>query len=279
MKIKIGIIGIGCVGSAILKDFKEKGVDVICYDKYKNGGIGSLEDTLICDIILLCLPTLYSNIKKEYNKTPLIEICTQLQLYNYNGLVVIKSTVEPETTDTFSKKFKLKFAHNPEFLSASTAYEDFKNQNHIVIGYPSNLDKHLLKPLIDFYKKYYPKAQLSIINSTESELMKIIVNNFYAVKIQFFNEIYLLSQKINISYENVKNTMLKNNWINPMHTDVPGTDGKLSYGGMCFPKDTNALNEYMLSNKTPNMVLQATINERNILRNDHENCELLDNNE
>ncbi len=35
--------------------------------------------------------------------------------------------------------------------------------------------------------------------------------------------------------------MLKNNWINPMHTKVPGNDGQLSYGGKCFPKDTKAL--------------------------------------
>ena len=39
--------------------------------------------------------------------------------------------------------------------------------------------------------------------------------------------------------------MLTNNWINPSHTNIPGPDGLISYGGMCFPKDTNALNEYM----------------------------------
>ena len=62
--------------------------------------------------------------------------------------------------------------------------------------------------------------------------------------------------------------MLKNNWINPMHTQVPGTDGQLSYGGMCFPKDTNALNQYMKRKNSPNAVLNATIEERNILRTD-----------
>lgn len=56
--MKIGIIGIGCVGSAILKDFTEKSIHVVVYDKYKNGGIGSLEDTLLCDILFLCLPTM-----------------------------------------------------------------------------------------------------------------------------------------------------------------------------------------------------------------------------
>ena len=66
--------------------------------------------------------------------------------------------------------------------------------------------------------------------------------------------------------------MLKNNWINPMHTNVPGPDGKLSYGGLCFPKDTNALNMYMKKLNSPNKLLESTIVERNEMRNDHDNC-------
>jgi UDP-glucose 6-dehydrogenase len=98
--------------------------------------------------------------------------------------------------------------------------------------------------------------------------MKLGVNNFYAVKIQFFNEIYLLSKKLDISFDIVRDTMIKNNWINPMHTIVPGNDGKLSYGGECFPKDTNALNQFMIKNNIPNGVLNSTINERNLFRNE-----------
>ena len=63
--------------------------------------------------------------------------------------------------------------------------------------------------------------------------------------------------------------MLKNDWINPMHTVVPGTDGKLSYGGYCFPKDTNALLEFMKKNNSPSEVLEATISERNKMREEN----------
>ena len=65
--------------------------------------------------------------------------------------------------------------------------------------------------------------------------------------------------------------MLKNKWINPMHTNVPGVDGKLSYGGYCFPKDTNALLNHMKREGTHCKVLEATIIERNIMRDDHVN--------
>ena len=66
--------------------------------------------------------------------------------------------------------------------------------------------------------------------------------------------------------------MLKNGWINPMHTTVPGPDGEISYGGLCFPKDTNALNKYMKRENTPNKVLEACIKERNEMRDDNNNC-------
>ena len=66
--------------------------------------------------------------------------------------------------------------------------------------------------------------------------------------------------------------MIKNNWINKMHTTIPGPDGNISYGGLCFPKDSNALLKYMQKNDTPSSILQASINERNQMRNDNDNC-------
>ena len=62
--------------------------------------------------------------------------------------------------------------------------------------------------------------------------------------------------------------MLSNNKITSSHTQFPGHDGQLSYGGMCFPKDSNALYQFMKKNKVPCKVLEATILERNEMRND-----------
>ena len=56
-----------------------------------------------------------------------------------------------------------------------------------------------------------------------------------------------------------------------MHTTVPGPDGKLSYGGYCFPKDTNALLQFMKNKNTPHKVLNSVVEERNEIRDDHTN--------
>ena len=262
---KIGIIGIGMVGNAIYQSFLKKGLNVLVYDKYKN--IGKFDNILHTDIVFLCLPTLYNEDLKSYNKEAIDSVCWTLNEYNYTGLVVIKSTVEPETIQSLSLKYNLKLIHNPEFLTARTAFDDFENQSHIVIGKSAELDADDLSPLIKLYKTNYPKAEISICSSTESELMKIAINNFYAVKIQFFNELFFLSDKLSdVNYQNIRNLMLKNNWIHPQHTTVPGPDGKHSYGGMCFPKDTNAFLQFMINKKSPHKIIKAAIEERNELR-------------
>ena len=64
--------------------------------------------------------------------------------------------------------------------------------------------------------------------------------------------------------------MLKNDWINPMHTKVPGTDGKLSYGGMCFPKDTKALIHTGMHFRSPLTLLNEVVALNNLVREDNE---------
>ena len=123
----------------------------------------------------------------------------------------------------------------------------------------------------EFYEEHYPKASISICIEKESESMKIMCNSFYASKVMLFNEYYLLCCKNGANYDVIKNLMLKNNWINSMYTNVPGPDGSLGYGGACFPKDTQALCEYMKSYNSPSIILESVIEEKDAVRNLHTN--------
>lgn len=268
---KVGIVGLGFVGGAIYKSFILKEIEVYTYDKYKNGGIGDLESLLSTDFIFLCLPTLFDEKKNSYNKEAIYETCAYLQKKNYSGLVIIKSTVEPETTNKLTNKYDLKFIHNPEFLTARTAFNDFHNQKHIVLGLGGNCyEKDLIK-VKDFYSTIFPLANISVCNCLESESMKIMCNSFYASKIMLFNEYYLLCKKNGSNFNVIKDLMLKNDWINPMHTNVPGPDGKMGYGGACFPKDTKALYQYMKSQNLNSLVLESVIKQNEKIRNQKQN--------
>ena len=157
--MKIGIIGLGFVGSAIKSSFALKKIDVFGYDKFKDGGIGSLSDMFQKDILFLCLPTPFDEKEMCYDITSIRETCKILKDNVYSGLIVIKSTLEPTTTDNLSKEFDLKIIHNPEFLTEVTAFEDFHNQKHIVLGKGINVLDEELNKLNKLYNEYYPDAE------------------------------------------------------------------------------------------------------------------------
>jgi len=278
----VGIVGLGVLGTAILETLKLFNLSTKCYDKYKTINLGDnicsgINELINCNFIYLCLPTPYvednnGNGNGAYDKTELYNVVDELDTYNYSGLIIIKSTVEPGTTENILNKYhNLKIIHNPEFLTARTAADDFINQKHIVLGIPSTLVNKDYDIIVKFYETYFPDAKLSICNSKESECMKIACNSFYATKIQFLTEIKLLCDKLNIDYNNVKDLMLNNEWINPMHTNIPGPDGKLSFGGACFPKDTRALNSFMKTNNVHNQVINAVVEENKKMR-DRNTC-------
>lgn len=273
--LKISVIGLGFVGHAIYQVLAKIGfienVTLFGYDKYKQIGTGKIDRCLDTDIMFLALPTQFNEITGQYDKEAIYETCDYLS-NRYHGVLLLKSTVEPGTTQKLAERYTdLKFIHNPEFLTARTAVKDFEDQKQVMLGTTENIEERDIEKVVNFYHFYFPNAIISKCTSLESESAKIFCNCFYATKVQFFTELYLLCQKNGSDYNKIKDLMIKNGWINPMHTMVPGVDGLISYGGMCFPKDTNALLKYMISNETPHGVLESVIEERNEMREDHIN--------
>jgi len=287
--VKITIIGLGFVGEALLRAFvninANSEYNFYGYDKFKTNFHDDILDNILTnpndyldsDIIITALPTKYSEVLNSYDNSATFEVCKYLQDNNYSGVIVVKSTVTPGTTHKLCTTYpNLHFVYNPEFLTAKTAYDDIVKQDHIVLGKSKNCTNDDMAMVYKLYTEYWPQSVISTGTSVETEMMKIACNTFYSVKIQYFNELYCVVKYLDENIEsadfnNVREMMLKNNWINPMHTQVPGTDGKMSYGGLCFPKDTNALLSMMKDLDLPHKVLSATVEERNFMRDDHDN--------
>ena len=66
-------------------------------------------------------------------------------------------------------------------------------------------------------------------------------NTFFASKVSIMNEFKLLCDKIGANWEDALKGFVSDGRIGDSHLNVPGHDGKLGYGGTCFPKDVNAL--------------------------------------
>jgi UDPglucose 6-dehydrogenase len=78
------------------------------------------------------------------------------------------------------------------------------------------------------------------MTNKECELAKYAHNSFGALKVNYFNIIYDICKAEGASYNKVMEGVLLSGYINDVHTQVPGPDGKFGFGGTCFPKDLRA---------------------------------------
>ena len=80
-------------------------------------------------------------------------------------------------------------------------------------------------------------------DTVTASLVKYTLNTFLASKVLFMNEIHKIFTSLNTisSWEEFTAILMAEGRIGPSHMQVPGPDGKLGFGGACFPKDLSAL--------------------------------------
>jgi len=228
----IGIVGIGVVGSAIKHGFEKLGHNIFVHDiKMKT----KIEDVINTDIIFICVPT-PSKANGDCDTKIVENIVFNLSELNYNGIISIKSTVKPGTTQMLIEKFpSLNLSFVPEFLRERCAIADFlENHDLCVIGTDD-------KNAFDLIKKAhgkYPKnvVQLSV---TEAEFVKYFSNTYNAMLITFANNFYEICSKMGVEYSNIKNAAVLRDHIADKYLDC--NDNCRGFGGVCLPKDTKAL--------------------------------------
>lgn len=103
--MKIGIVGLGVVGEAVKHGLERIGHTVRGYDiKHPNTSLDQLMDT---QLMFLSLPT-PCNPETNVCDTSIVERVTrEIEATGYQGLVVVKSTVTPGTTDMLNARFSL----------------------------------------------------------------------------------------------------------------------------------------------------------------------------
>ena len=260
--MNIGIIGQGFVGNAVYNKFKNY-YNVLTFDLDKTLCNSSFEKiNKDCKYIFVCLPTPMNTDGSCY--TGIVEdLLTKLDKrskeISQSKIVVVKSTIPPDTTKKWNDKFdNLSVVFNPEFLTEANAVKDYENQNRIILGGPKNETLQLNS----IFSKVFPNAKIINTNSTDAEMVKYTTNSFLAMKVSFANEIYQICKKVNADYDKVIESTIQDDRLGTSHWKVPGPDGDFGYGGHCFPKDINALISVAIDNNISPKMLIAT-NEKN----------------
>ena len=236
--MKIGIVGQGYVGTAVKTVF-EKHYKVNTFDLNGKCNCIDMEDLVDkSDIIFVCVPT---PMKKDGScDISIVEsVIDEIEDVDISGkIVAIKSTIPPGTTNRLNQKCKnISVIFNPEFLTEANFIEDFKNQNRIIIGG----ERPSTTKLRQVYSLAFPDAKIVKTGSKTAEMVKYFTNTFLATKVSFANEMKQICDKIDIDYDKVVEYATYDERLGKSHWAVPGPDGKLGFGGSCFPKDINAL--------------------------------------
>lgn len=234
--MKIGIVGLGVVGQAIQHGFTRIGHDVVAHDVKLEGT--SLQGVHATELIFVCVPT-PPTVNGACDVSVVKEVIGELARMLYPGLVVIKSTVEPGTTDWLSRSYpSLRLAFCPEFLREKAAFTDFVEEHDVcIIGAYSQNDFQLVKAAHDPLPKNY--AHLTPL---EAEFSKYFSNVFNALRITFANQFYDVCKAAGADYTKIKNAVVKRRNIPDFYLDC--NENFRGFEGSCLPKDTDAFAQY-----------------------------------
>ncbi len=232
-KFKVGVIGNGFVGEAISFAFSSVS-KLYVYDIDPLKSIHELETVHNSDFVFVCVPTPMF----EDGSQDLSYVESVFKKATNKPIYIIKSTILPGTTNQLTKKYSgSKIIFSPEFLTERTAKLDMLTQSRIILG--GDID--LCQQVKILFNKRFKSKNIIQTDSKTAELIKYMNNTFFATKVSMMNEFKLLCDKIGANWEDALKGFSSDGRVGDSHLNVPGHDGKLGYGGTCFPKDVNAI--------------------------------------
>lgn len=227
--MNITIIGKGWVGKAMKTLFPEAYI----YSDGQSGTVGNKEEANKGDIAFICVPT--PNIGEGTLDTSIVEDAVS---WCTCPLLVIRSTVNPGTTDMLSRKYNKQIVMQPEYLGETPNHPmyDQKTRQFIVIG---GTEKNRRK-LIELYQSVYnANTTIRQVTAYEAEVIKLTENRAIAFKVSQCQELYDVCEKSGVDYYTIRDAVYSddprfNLWWTFVYPDKRGFNSK------CIPKDIYA---------------------------------------
>lgn len=218
--MKIGIIGVGEIGSALKKCYVENGYNVYCKDFHLN------EDIYKCDFLNICIP---------YSKEFVSIVINYIKEYRPE-FVIIHSTVKPGTTKEIINLSGLKnIVHSPVNGVHPNLYDGLITFRKFVGSEDEDVGKKATKHFEDV------GLDAKVLGSCETtEMAKILCTTYYGMCIAWHNEInkvckdnnldfYKVMTEWNRNYNSGYTRLNKSNVVRPVL--YPPENGKI--GGHC----------------------------------------------
>lgn len=224
MSKTIKIYGYGWVGKAMKVLFPE----ALVHDPI----LGMIAEEK-CDIAFVCVPTPCP--AEDKLDTSIVEDVVKNAK---EDLMVIRSTVNPGTSDYLANKYGKNIVFSPEYLGETVNHpmSDQKSRQFVILGGKQELRKQV----IDLYTTVYnANTNIRQVSALEAEIIKLSENRAISFKVAECQELYDVCEKAGIDYYTIRDAVYSddprfNLWWSFVFPEKRGFNSK------CIPKDIYA---------------------------------------
>jgi len=238
--MKITVVGSGWVGKAMMKLFP----DAYVYSNGKSGEVGKKDEANKGDIAFICVPSPnmdmdFQQSGNRYKEGRLdMSYVEEVVKWCECPLLVIRSTVNPGTTDYLSKRYGKRIVMQPEYLGETPAHPllDRKTRPFLILGGV----KEDTRKVIEIYQQVYnANTMIRQVTAYEAEVIKLTENRAIAFKVAQIQELYDVCEKAKIDFYTIRDAVYGddprfNLWWTFVYPEKRGFNSK------CIPKDIYA---------------------------------------
>lgn len=253
--MKVAIIGWGVVGQAYGLMFP----DAVIYDEPKetysfvldgqrheisgpDAKIVGREYVNDCDLAIVAV---FTPLKEDGSLD--ISIVEEVIDWIDTPLILIKSALQPGTTDYLVKKTGKNIAVSVEFIGEGNYYippeypdpQDPRKHQMLIVGGEQKTAEKCAEIL---WAKMSPTVKIHVVSALEAEITKLVENSYGALKVTFINTLMSLAQKSDTSFLRIHQAWQADPRTDSMHLRAvsynPGWRSK------CWDKDVPALVAY-----------------------------------
>lgn len=210
------IIGYGVVGQNLEDELALLDPDIL--DKYKPDESAMREEKMQqgYDLAFICVNTPYSA-EDPCDRTEVRNAIEENKhLMKDDGVIVIKSTVLPGTTELIRGEQYEQTVFSPEYYGGTQHCNHFLFDFTILGGAVRDCERvvQILQNVYDARHKF------RFTDSRTAELVKYMENSWLATKVSFCRQFFDIAERENVSYEELRELFIMDPRVNPSHTFI-----------------------------------------------------------